>query len=273
MSDGASELAVDIVVDNFNYAAYLAEAIDSALAQTHPRTRVIVVDDGSADGSREIIDRLRGSDRAGAEGERRPGFGAERGARALPRRRGDLPRRRRPPPPRGRRPRRGRARRLPERGQGADADGGDRRRGDPDRRAEAAAAAADADAATWSAPSLPTPSTSPGCRPAPTPSAAICWRRSCRSPSEAYRVSADWHLVHLSTLLGPVATVEEASAAYRVHGANNYEPSDAELDLGHVRATVDVRPPAPPPTCWRSPADSASPTRRRSSRSPTSASG
>ena len=58
-------------------------------------------------------------------------------------------------------------------------------------------------------------------------------------PEEAYRVSADWHLVHLSTLLGTVATVEEISSAYRVHGANNYEPGSAVLDLDHVRAKVE----------------------------------
>lgn len=52
-----------IVINNYNYARYLAEAIDSALAQTYPHTEVIVVDDGSTDDSRDIIaaygDRVR----------------------------------------------------------------------------------------------------------------------------------------------------------------------------------------------------------------------
>jgi glycosyltransferase involved in cell wall biosynthesis len=44
-----------IVISSYNYARYLPQCIDSALAQTYPRTEVIVVDDGSTDDSREII--------------------------------------------------------------------------------------------------------------------------------------------------------------------------------------------------------------------------
>ncbi|PMX30934.1 glycosyl transferase, partial [Pseudomonas sp. FW301-21B01] len=46
-----------VVICNYNYEHYLATAIDSALEQDHPGTRVIVVDDGSTDGSRAIIER------------------------------------------------------------------------------------------------------------------------------------------------------------------------------------------------------------------------
>ena len=46
---------VSIVVINHNYEAFLATAIDSALAQSHGNIEVIVVDDGSADGSCAII--------------------------------------------------------------------------------------------------------------------------------------------------------------------------------------------------------------------------
>ena len=46
---------VSVIIDNYNYAGFLREAIDSALGQTHSNLEVIVVDDGSTDGSREII--------------------------------------------------------------------------------------------------------------------------------------------------------------------------------------------------------------------------
>ena len=44
MSAAPGRVPVEIVIDNYEYADYLAAAIDSALAQTHPATRVIVVD-------------------------------------------------------------------------------------------------------------------------------------------------------------------------------------------------------------------------------------
>lgn len=46
---------VSILLNNYNYGHFLAEAIDSALAQTYQPVEVIVVDDGSTDNSREII--------------------------------------------------------------------------------------------------------------------------------------------------------------------------------------------------------------------------
>ncbi len=49
--------SVTIAICNYNYERYLADAIDSALAQDYPGTLVLVVDDGSTDKSREIIER------------------------------------------------------------------------------------------------------------------------------------------------------------------------------------------------------------------------
>jgi glycosyltransferase involved in cell wall biosynthesis len=49
------DLSLSIVINNFNYERYLSDAITSALGQTSPASEVIVVDDGSTDGSRDII--------------------------------------------------------------------------------------------------------------------------------------------------------------------------------------------------------------------------
>lgn len=48
-------LGVSVIIPNYNMAAYVGAAIESALAQDHPLVEVIVVDDASSDGSREII--------------------------------------------------------------------------------------------------------------------------------------------------------------------------------------------------------------------------
>lgn len=49
---------VSIVVNNYNYSAYLEQAIDSALSQDYSSFEVIVVDDGSTDDSRDVISRF-----------------------------------------------------------------------------------------------------------------------------------------------------------------------------------------------------------------------
>jgi glycosyltransferase involved in cell wall biosynthesis len=48
-------MRVSVVVNNFNYERYVGEAIDSALAQGHDDVEVVVVDDGSTDGSADVI--------------------------------------------------------------------------------------------------------------------------------------------------------------------------------------------------------------------------
>jgi glycosyltransferase involved in cell wall biosynthesis len=48
---------VSIIVTNFNYAHFLPAALDSALRQTYRPCEIVVVDDGSTDGSRAIIER------------------------------------------------------------------------------------------------------------------------------------------------------------------------------------------------------------------------
>jgi glycosyltransferase involved in cell wall biosynthesis len=54
LGEQASPL-ITAIIDNYNQAGFLAQAIESALGQTRPCAEIIVVDDGSTDGSREII--------------------------------------------------------------------------------------------------------------------------------------------------------------------------------------------------------------------------
>ena len=51
---------MSIIVPCHNGARFLAEALDSALAQTHPAVEVIVVDDGSIDDTPSVLGRYAG---------------------------------------------------------------------------------------------------------------------------------------------------------------------------------------------------------------------
>ncbi len=55
-----SPLKVSVIIPTFNRAWILAEAIDSVLGQTRPADEVIVVDDGSTDGTQALLRRYEG---------------------------------------------------------------------------------------------------------------------------------------------------------------------------------------------------------------------
>lgn len=60
MSTAITSFAV--IITSYNYRAFVAEAIDSALAQTRAPTQILVVDDGSTDGSPDYLRERYGHD-------------------------------------------------------------------------------------------------------------------------------------------------------------------------------------------------------------------
>jgi glycosyltransferase involved in cell wall biosynthesis len=76
---------VSVIVPTYNHARFIREAVDSALAQTRPPLEVIIVDDGSTDGTPEILasygDRIRvlSQAKSGVAAARNAGIAAARG--------------------------------------------------------------------------------------------------------------------------------------------------------------------------------------------------
>jgi hypothetical protein len=234
-----SALAVDIVIDNYNYGRFLAAAIESALAQDHERVRVIVVDDGSGDDSLEVARRY---------GDRVTVVAKENGGHASAFNAGF------------------------ERCEGdvvilLDAD-------DLLHRGAAAGAAAvfAADERVVKTQSRmeivdgegnPTGLFKPPSHiPMPNgdvcaeelgqpfdlpwvPTSANAFRREAMAkvmpiPAREYRMCAERYLVHLMPLLGRVASLDHVGACYRVHGDNAYEALNPRLDLDRLRLTIRV---------------------------------
>lgn len=77
---------VSVIIPVFNAAPYLRESIDSVLGQDYPSIELILVDDGSTDGSHEILSsygeriRVLRQDRKGPAAARNRGVGIARGA-------------------------------------------------------------------------------------------------------------------------------------------------------------------------------------------------
>jgi glycosyltransferase involved in cell wall biosynthesis len=230
-------VAVDIVIDNYNYARFLGAAIDSALAQRHPHARVIVVDDGSTDHSRDVITRY--GDRITAVFKENGGQASAFNAGAA-RCRGDVvifldaddvllpdaaarvaaafvaaPR----------------AVKVQYRMAVIDESG--RRTGELKPARHVRMPTGDLCRSELTFPfDLPWMATSGNAF------SVAALRRIMPIPEGEFATSADWYLQHLIPLLGDVVSLQDVGACYRVHGSNRYERRDAVLDVTYVRQSV-----------------------------------
>ncbi len=237
-SMSASSSVVDIVINNHNYGTFLKDAIDSARRQTHDRVNVIVVDDGSSDDSRQVLDAADGVTVVLKEN----GGQASALNAGMERCEGDIV---------------------------IFLDADDMLCSDAAARA---AALFDAEESVSKvqfrmevidAAGRPTGTIKPAAHlrmPAGDVRAAelaypydLVWmatsanafraeavRRILPIPERAYPVTgADWYLVHLTALLGRVASVDAVGVSYRVHGANSYEPGVDSLDVSHLRKAIE----------------------------------
>ncbi len=228
---------VDILISSHNYAGYVGAAIDSALAQTYAGTRVIVVDDGSTDGSGDVIRSYAGrvepvfKANGGQASAMNAGmdlvrgevvlfldaddvlepFAAERIAREFvgsP----DLAR-------------------VHYRLRVVDDLGRDTGEIKPPLRL--GLARGDLVRAT-----LRTPFDAAWLPTSGNAFSAATLRRMLPIPEDDYRLCADWYLVHVSSLLGPIGAIDEPLARYRVHAANSFTRSGPHLDIDNLEDTV-----------------------------------
>jgi glycosyltransferase involved in cell wall biosynthesis len=235
----APGLAVDIVIDNYNYGRFLPRAIDSALGQTHENVNVIVVDDGSTDDSRQVLRDYE--DRATLVLKENGGHASAFNA-GVERCRGDVV---------------------------IFLDADDVLKPEAAARAAGAFAADPSVVKVQSRMEVVDASERPtgGVKPPPhlpmpngdvreaelaypfdlpwVPTSANAFRRDAMRtilpiPEDAFRMCAERYLVHLIALLGPVVSLDEIGACYRVHGTNAYESEQSDLDLSRIRFTIEV---------------------------------
>ncbi|HEX2392721.1 MAG TPA: glycosyltransferase family 2 protein [Solirubrobacterales bacterium] len=231
-------MVVDVVITNHNYGRFLLDAVKSARAQTHSRVNVIVVDDGSTDGSRELLAGL--GDGVEVVLKERGGQASALNA-GIARCAGDV---------------------LLL----LDADDVLR----PEAAARVAETfAADPDLvkvqfrmAVVDAAGRPTGATKPSGHLQPPigdvrraelafpfdlawlPGGGTAFRTSSLRellpiPEADYpHFGADWYLVHLGALAGSSAALDEICAEYRIHGGNGYELDRPSLDLDHIRDAI-----------------------------------
>jgi hypothetical protein len=65
-------------------------------------------------------------------------------------------------------------------------------------------------------------------------------RRICPIPEAEYLVCADTYFTHLAPLFGRVQFLDDVGACYRLHGGNSYEVADTMLNLTRIRRDITL---------------------------------
>lgn len=237
MNDSDRPPTVSIIVDNFNYERFLGEAIDSAIGQTYPHTEVVIVDDGSTDGSRDVIARYGNrivavlKDNGGQGSAFNAGFRAATGAIVIFLDADDVL--------------------FPETAQRVvdafranpdvvkvhyrltciDEGGAPVGRTEPPTRWPLPAGHLLDDVARYQEPVSPPTSGNAY--------AASALRGILPVPEEPFRYAADAYVNPLVAVLGPVLPLPAAGGAYRLHGTNDSRPRN--LELSTLRVTLARR--------------------------------
>ena len=233
----STNTVVSIVVVNHNYGRFVGEAVESALTQTHDAVEVIVVDDGSTDDSRAVIEGYRDrvvvvlKENGGQASVFNAGFQHASGSAVIFLDADD----------------------MLDRGTAARVAGAFMSRPELAKvhyRLELIDANGRPTGALVPPVGLRLPAGDlrelirlhPDDVPYPPASgnafAAWALQRVLPMPEEEYRLLADVYLLNLIPLLGPVEVLDGAGGQYRVHDANSHYASTLRLD--RVRATVRI---------------------------------
>ena len=229
LAAAADSRLVSIIINNYNYARFLPEAIESALSQRHTAVEVIVVDDGSTDDSAAVIGRYADQVKpvikanGGQASAFNAGFEESRGEvvlfldaddvlleTAVERALASFDN-----------PRVAKAHwRLIE----IDANG------EPTGRMQPIWPLPEGDVSERmikTGPGLTTP-----------PTSGNAWARwflqaVLPMPEAEYRISADFYLAQLSMVAGELRTIDKPQALMRHHGSNNYGALSLDQKIGH----------------------------------------